>query len=718
MKKILTLLLVLVLSLSMTARAESAADSLQEMYAQAELLMVQGDYTGAAAKFEALGAYSDSSQMAMYCKAIAAAENLGLHLAAVDAFTALGEFKDSQQMAKYYKGRAYEAAGSVDAATASDSDLDKSLWHYGEAEKLYSELAFFKDSMTRLAACGDRIAEIRSEQSRRAEAANEEVYQTALALEQSGDYAGAIKVYKTIEWYRDSYIRISACQTAIDDAIYQQALSLEQNGEYTEAIQLYQSISAYKDSAERVPALYYTYAEALIAEGKWNEAVSAFISAGEYEDAAERVFKTYYMQAEAAMAEGRWDEASAAFKNAGEYNDAADRINEPYFERDYLQAGKYLEERNYYEARAMFLSLDGYKDSAAQAQMILDEHWEDIINNAEAGDVILFGSYEQDNDTANGPEPIEWLVIDKAENKVMVVSRKILDCSFWCSPEDRPDPNKDDLTFDETTICQWLNDGFYHTAFSEEEKSMITGTMVRTDYSNYFSNEASMNIFLLSKEEIKEYDCEESAATEYAKAKGADEAKGYWLREYNYAVRKKYDVDYAATSVGKMLEMTDSSVGVRPVMWIWPERAELLSQEIPYEAGTMFRFSDGSEAKITQIQWIVPAGSSTANLLTTFEYTKGGKPGTFITYIDERIRRGDVAILTEEERMLTEYTDKETVKAVQTALNEAGFPCGTPDGAAGKKTIAALTDYQTAKELTITGTITLETLISMGLAEH
>ena len=33
-----------------------------------------------------------------------------------------------------------------------------------------------------------------------------------------------------------------------------------------------------------------------------------------------------------------------------------------------------------------------------------------------------------------------------------------------------------------------------------------------------------------------------------------------------------------------------------------------------------------------------------------------------------------------------EYTDKDTVKKVQQALNDAGFDCGTPDGAAGKKT--------------------------------
>ena len=100
MKRMLALLLAFVLSLPMVANSESATAALQEMYAQAELLMVQGDYAGAAAKFEALGAYSDASQMTMYCKAIAAAETLGLYSMAVDAFNDLGDFKDSKQMAK------------------------------------------------------------------------------------------------------------------------------------------------------------------------------------------------------------------------------------------------------------------------------------------------------------------------------------------------------------------------------------------------------------------------------------------------------------------------------------------------------------------------------------------------------------------------------------------------------------------------------------------
>ena len=53
-------------AICLSASTESATAQLQEMYAQGELLMVQGDYAGAVAQFESLGAYSDASQMAMY----------------------------------------------------------------------------------------------------------------------------------------------------------------------------------------------------------------------------------------------------------------------------------------------------------------------------------------------------------------------------------------------------------------------------------------------------------------------------------------------------------------------------------------------------------------------------------------------------------------------------------------------------------------------------
>ena len=62
---------------------------------------------------------------------------------------------------------------------------------------------------------------------------------------------------------------------------------------------------------------------------------------------------------------------------------------------------------------------------------------------------------------------------------------------------------------------------------------------------------------------------------------------------------------------------------------------------------------------------------------------------------------------------MTEYSDSETIMFVQNALNELGYECGTADGISGQKTANALSAYQTDNSLTVTGTITHETLESL-----
>ena len=63
-----------------------------------------------------------------------------------------------------------------------------------------------------------------------------------------------------------------------------------------------------------------------------------------------------------------------------------------------------------------------------------------------------------------------------------------------------------------------------------------------------------------------------------------------------------------------------------------------------------------------------------------------------------------------------EYTDKETVKKVQEALNVAGYDCGTPDGVAGSKTYQAIEAFQKAKGLETGSKITDELLTALELA--
>lgn len=57
-------------------------------------------------------------------------------------------------------------------------------------------------------------------------------------------------------------------------------------------------------------------------------------------------------------------------------------------------------------------------------------------NTVVQGDVITFGAYEQDNNHSNGTEPLEWIVLDRQDDKVLLLSRYVIDCQQyheeWC----------------------------------------------------------------------------------------------------------------------------------------------------------------------------------------------------------------------------------------------------------------------------------------------
>lgn len=49
------------------------------------------------------------------------------------------------------------------------------------------------------------------------------------------------------------------------------------------------------------------------------------------------------------------------------------------------------------------------------------------LKSLKVGDTFTFGHYEQDNNSSNGKEPIEWLVLDRKGNEVLVISKYCLD---------------------------------------------------------------------------------------------------------------------------------------------------------------------------------------------------------------------------------------------------------------------------------------------------
>lgn len=108
------------------------------------------------------------------------------------------------------------------------------------------------------------------------------------------------------------------------------------------------------------------------------------------------------------------------------------------------------------------------------------------FKGCQVGDVVEFGSYEQDGNASNGKEPIEWRVLAVEGNRAYVVSQKALDAhAFNADEDDGNDWNSSDLK-------KWLENDFASQAFTGDEMKEIDGspTLLSVDEANkYFMSD-------------------------------------------------------------------------------------------------------------------------------------------------------------------------------------------------------------------------------------
>ena len=121
-----------------------------------------------------------------------------------------------------------------------------------------------------------------------------------------------------------------------------------------------------------------------------------------------------------------------------------------------------------------------------------------------AGEVIKLGKFEQDNNPGNGPEDIEWIVLEtKSNGDKLVMSKDALEGLPY---------NKVfmiEITWETCTLREWLNDDFYNSAFTDDEKAQILVSQVTTPKNEKTGkeggNDTEDKIFLLSIDEANTY---------------------------------------------------------------------------------------------------------------------------------------------------------------------------------------------------------------------
>ena len=219
------------------------------------------------------------------------------------------------------------------------------------------------------------------------------------------------------------------------------------------------------------------------------------------------------------------------------------------------------------------IALNGYKDSAEKAEEISVKYGKEIMKIAAVGDVVDFGAYEQDNDTSNGTEKIEWLVLDKSDDKVLLISKYALDCQQYNSTEMG-------VTWETCSLREWLNGTFLNAAFSKEEQNNICTSTVTADknlsYSVLPGNDTTDKVFCLSIREAKEYFDSESArqckATVYAYSQGAYKSSNgncwWWLRSPGSSPTNAAGVRSGGSVNNIGFGFCGYEGAVRPAIWV------------------------------------------------------------------------------------------------------------------------------------------------------
>lgn len=204
----------------------------------------------------------------------------------------------------------------------------------------------------------------------------------------------------------------------------------------------------------------------------------------------------------------------------------------------------------------------------------------DIKTGTEDETFFLLGHYEQDGDTSNGAETIEWQIMRWEKDRVLLVSRFCLDYQsytpYYQSVEGCP-------TWAESSLRTWLNTEFLSTAFTAGEQEKLLTTTVTTIQPDGGQVVTEDTVFLLSDSEVRELFATEAdaAASPTAYARRKDEVQGedtdayasdalrpavsWWLRSTDGGNHP--DAVWNTGAVGEGFRSYEPDY-IRPAVWI------------------------------------------------------------------------------------------------------------------------------------------------------
>lgn len=164
--------------------------------------------------------------------------------------------------------------------------------------------------------------------------------------------------------------------------------------------------------------------------------------------------------------------------------------------------------------------------------------------NIESGDSVKFGQWPLKADGT--VYPIEWTVLDIAEDDILLVSKYAIDAYKYGLSDEDPAVN-----WEESGIRVWLNGYFYFRAFNNEEKKLISRHIIADSGKNGYS--VYDNIFLLSITEAEKYFKTDEDRKAFVTP--------YSVKQGIYVRKKSYTAWWWLRNTGKMSPLFAAFVG-------------------------------------------------------------------------------------------------------------------------------------------------------------
>ncbi len=375
---------------------------------------------------------------------------------------------------------------------------------YNETASMFQAISGFEDSDILAGQCLEK-AEICRKDS---------IYfaaQSKMSGPKISKYKAALKLFESISGWRDADEQIRACQKKIKDLKAKKAADrLEKKRRKDEERVLSEQRAKRKKRKLCIAALVFL---CIMLTGAL---VLFFLSVQQYN------------RAMLLIKSGEFDVAYGLLEKIGK--------NDAIAQSKYERALKLIDSGDY-EAAYPLLHNNNYQDSAKKFEELMPQYYKKIFSNAETGSQLFFGAYEQDNDTSNGKEPIEWIVLEKENSEnIFVVSKYALDCQCYNTVSSN-------VTWATCSLRKWLNSVFLSSAFSASEQRMIKSTIVQADRNPLYNTNPGLHtidkIFSLSIAEVEKYYSSDNERkckpTPYAVSRGTlkDVDNGccfFWLR--------------------------------------------------------------------------------------------------------------------------------------------------------------------------------------------